>query len=227
MAASTGWGAIGVARIFAKLVGAQWLTLRRCGQAVVLAAFAATTAVGGLKATGQAPQNLAIGNAYRGPYMAISVHQVITTGHLPWWVNASADAGSYPDSQLPAEPGHQYLAVAATLTNTWSRPQSGVDDYVFVKGVAGIPPRGKAKYVYRRDDHSPFAPDPVALQPRLATPVAFVWEVPADAVTPGSAVTVEIATMARKEDTKIGYGGTFLPPEVAATVDTRVQRVAP
>jgi hypothetical protein len=190
---------------------------------VVLAAFAITTAAGGFNATSQAPQALALGNTYRGQYMTVSVDRVIMADHLPWWVNTAEGAGSNPDSQMPAEPGHQYLAVAATLTNTWNRPQNGADDYVFVKGVAGIPPHGAAKYVYRRDDHTPFAPDVVVLEPRLATPVAFVWEVATNAVSPGSGVMVEITTMARKEDTKIGYGGTFLPPEVAATVKTTVQ----
>lgn len=220
-------GAIGVARIFAKLAGAQWLTLRRAWQAAVLAAFALTTAVGGMKATGQTAPVLGLGDTYRGPYLTVSVDRVIVTDRLPWWVNGLADAGRYADSQMPAEPGHRYLAVAATLTNTWSRPQSNVDDYVFVQGVAGIPPHGRAEYVYRRDDHTPYAPESVALQPNLATPVAFVWQVATDAVSPGSAVTVEIATMARQEDTKIGYGGTFLPPEVAATVKTSVQDGAP
>lgn len=185
-----------------------------------MAAFAVTTAFGGFGTMqdGAVPR-VSPGQRVQASYMSTTVQAAFVANALPWTDSRDSQGRPRP---VEADPGVEFLAIAAHMTNRWHRAQADNAGYLSVHGVRGLADSGEPKVVYQRGDASPYGPAQLVLQPGLGTDVAFVWQVPVGSVHAGDHVEVVVNTMDRLEDTKIGYGGTFLSPYPVATVSVLV-----
>lgn len=118
-----------------------------------------------------------------------------------------------PWSVLEPEPGNVYLVVRARLENATERTQSVPGTHLLLRGIGDV---GVASRSLERDPGG----DP-QLQPGLPDEVLFVWEVPADAVTPGDRLEVLVVDTTRARS-QVSDGDIWLHPRVGATWEVRV-----
>mgnify|MGYP000485158854 FL=1 len=221
--AAVAWGSnVGTLRRWIG-AGIEKVPLRRIWQGLLVLAFAVTTLSGGFgTAHGVVPAKTQPGRPVKSPYLTMTVDQAAVASALPWVDSRNSQGKPYP---VAAPPGAEFVVVATHMTNLWKSSQYNLDQYLSLHGVKGVPDKAGAKVVYQRGDATPYSPAEVVLQPKLTTEVAFAWPVPAGSVRPGDRVDVVINTMDRLENTKIGYGGTFLPPYPFATLTIPVGAV--
>jgi len=145
------------------------------------------------------------GDQFVGPELSATLHSAELTDVAP-------------DYTIEPEAGNTYLVVTATVTNNWKESTILISDLLrleWLKDEAeGVPSR-----VALLSDGTSL---PQA-NPGVPIEVAYIWEVPLDALTPGDDVEVAIRTKTFVLDGDVTYGSYWADPVTAATVTLEVE----
>jgi hypothetical protein len=141
----------------------------------------------------------------------------------------------HPDGYSEAEPGWEWLVLAATISNNTDATRSSfqiasdsygvitIDDGALGWGTTALAPNG---YVIDSDNYlvadGTFSPD---LQPGLASPLTLVFPVPIGTWSPGDTMTVGIVDRTSYQQS-LSTGIGWWHPNVIANVDLTVEQGA-
>jgi hypothetical protein len=143
---------------------------------------------------------------------------------------------AFPEQFIEPEPGNRLLVVRAVVENVWPSPvrltswsyspdseaPAGFSpDAVVPDGVEGITATTPPDSVLIIDDSS----DETQLQPGVPTELAFIWQVPDDALADGDDVRVDIMDREYERQGILVYGDVFSDYHVSAHVDLAVSDV--
>ncbi len=140
---------------------------------VVVAILAATAAFGGLDTVAKTATTFKPGEAFSDGQFTVTLERAVLV--------SSIKAGTR--TVAPEKPGRRYLGIVAGVTNDSTVPGTLTDE-LDVRGLPDLEPVG----AMRLTDGMPVG----FLGPGLTEQVAFIWEMPADALRDGDTVTVRI-----------------------------------
>lgn len=183
--------------------GVDKIPTKWIGLAVVALFLAVSAAFGGLAdAPVQALPQLAAGESVTGAQLRVAVNRVVLVDSLP-------------EQYIVPEDGGRLLIVVATVENVFTQPvatsSSGAGSNLRPMGVAGVDADTEPVAVIIVSDGTRGA----QLQPGIPERLAYVWEVPRDAVADGDDVRVDIFDKVMSPGF-ITYGSRFDNPFVSA-----------
>ena len=195
------------ARALFDRVPTRWLVAS--GSGILLAASAV---FGGLNdAEPVEPPHLEVGEAHAGLEMDVTV-------------NGGVLIDAFPEVNLIPDDGNRLFVVRATVENTTTaarRLSSTEPDPIQVDGVPEVAAGQAPTRILVIDDGS----DLVVVQPGVPVELAFIWEIPADALAAGDTVAVSVLDRVYIGEGELTYGGLYGDPAVSATVDLELTDV--
>jgi hypothetical protein len=130
----------------------------------------------------------------------------------------------FPEQLVMPDEGYRLLVVVATVENTWHEPVriaavSGAADSLLPVGVDFADQATAPSSIIVFDDGSQVS----TVQPDVPVRVAYVWEVPADALADGDELRVDILDREHQGEAAVYFGDRFSDFHVAAFVTLTVE----
>jgi hypothetical protein len=179
----------------------------------------ASAAFGGLAAVPTPPlPTIEPGSTFAGTQLDIAV-------------SAAVLIDAFPEQGIEPTPGNRLLVVRAIVENVWDFPVStmggvGAADNLRVVGANGVTADGLS------EDTPPFAVAIVSdgsqqteLQPGVPVELAYIWQVPSNALADAAQVRVAILDKVYHSGGQVAYGENFADPFVAAYTEVAVTDV--
>jgi len=180
--------------------------------ALVALFLAASAAFGGLEEAETPPiPQLDLGESFTGAELRIAVEDVVLID-------------AFPEAYITPEPGNRLLVIRATVENVWDKPVStyssiGAADNVRPRGIDGMEDEPLTVAVISDGSQYP------ELQPAVPVELAFIWEIPAGAISQSDVVQIDVLDKVYAADGFVTYGERFQDPFVAASVEAPVTDV--
>jgi len=188
--------------------------------AVAAVLLAVSAVFGGLDdAEVQAATVIQAGDPHAGSELTLTVDQALLID-------------AFPEQLVIPDEGNRLLVVRAVVENTTNEPrrlitaplrssgaarlQSTIEaDVLRISGVHGQALTSPPTSILVIDDGS----DKVVVQPDMPVELAFVWEVPAAAVTKGDTIEVQLLDRVLISEGELTYGGLYGDPVVTARLE--------